>query len=82
MYGAVRGDVAGKDPALAQAIQQGFDGILSFIDRVDLREKKSGGKMTVAEVDELGEQAKQKADKLVPQVEQAAAILEVTPVGA
>ena len=82
MYGAVRGDVAGKDPALAQAIQQGFDGILSFIDRVDQREKKSGGKMTVAEVDELGEQAKQKADKLVPQVEQAAAILQVTPVGA
>lgn len=82
MYGAVQNEVAGKDPALAHSIQQGFDGVLAFIDRVDRREKKSGGRMTVAEVDELAEQAKQKADKLVPQVEQAAAILEVRPTGA
>jgi imelysin len=77
MFDAVRPEVASKDPALANSIKRGFDGILSFIDRVDRREKKSGGAMTPAEVDELGEQAKQKADKLVPQVEQAAAIIDI-----
>jgi hypothetical protein len=38
--------------------------------------------MTPPEVDELGEQAKQKADKLVPQVEQAAALLDLSASGA
>ncbi len=79
LYGAVRQDVAGKDPALASSIQHGFNGILTFIDRVEYREKKAGTAMTAAEVDELGEQAKQKADKLVPQVEQAAAIVQAAP---
>jgi hypothetical protein len=51
--------------------------VLSFVDRVDEREKKAKGQITVAEIDELSNQAKQKADKLVPQVEQAAAILSV-----
>ena len=82
MYSAVRKEVASKDVALANSIQQGFDGILAFIDRVEEREKKAGGSMTGAEVDELAEQAKQKADKLVPQVEQAAAILEIQAAGA
>jgi imelysin len=82
LYGAVRSEVAAKDSALASSIQRGFDGILSFIDRVALREKKAGAQMTPAEIDELGEQAKQKADKLVPQVEQAAAILDVNLSGA
>ncbi len=81
LYGAVREEVGAKDPALANSIQRGFDGILAFIERVDRREKKEGAALTPAEVDELGEQAKQKADKLVPQVEQAAAILEVTGAG-
>ncbi|MEP6937750.1 MAG: imelysin family protein [Chthoniobacterales bacterium] len=79
LYRAVQQEVAGKDPALASSIERGFDGILAFIDRVERREKKAGTEMTAAEVDELGEQAKQKADKLVPQVEQAAAILELQP---
>ncbi len=77
LYGAVYPEVATKDPALANSIRGGFDGILAFIDRVDRREKKAGAVMTPAEVNELGEQAKQKADKLVPQVEQAAALLEL-----
>ncbi len=77
LYSAVRQEVATKDPALANSIQRGFDGILAFIERVDRREKKAGTTMAPAEIDELGEQAKQKADKLVPQVEQAAAILDV-----
>jgi Imelysin len=82
LYGAVHAKVAGKDPALANSIQRGFEGILAFIDRVDQREKKAGAVITPAEVDELGEQAKQKADKLVPQVEQAAALLDLTTTGA
>jgi hypothetical protein len=82
LYGAVHSQVAAKDLALANSIQRGFDGILAFIDRVDQREKKAGAAMTPAEVDELGEQAKQKADKLVPQVEQAAALLDLTMTGA
>jgi hypothetical protein len=82
LYGAVHANVAGKDPALAKSIQRGFADILAFIDRVDQREKKAGAVMTPAEVDELGEQAKQKADKLVPQVEQAAALLDLTATGA
>lgn len=82
LYGAVHTKVAGKDPALANSIRRGFEDILAFIDRVDQREKKAGAVMTPAEVDELGEQAKQKADKLVPQVEQAAALLDLTTTGA
>jgi hypothetical protein len=82
LYGAVHAKVVEKDPALANSIQRGFEGILAFIDRVDEREKKAGAVMTPAEVDELGEQAKQKADKLVPQVEQAAALLDLTTPGA
>jgi hypothetical protein len=82
LYNAVNSQVAAKDPALASSIQRGFDEILAFIDRVDARERKAGGKMVAAEIDELGDQAKQKADKLVPQVEQAAAILDVKITGA
>jgi hypothetical protein len=82
LYGAVHAKVAAKDPALAKSIQRGFEDILAFIDRVDQREKKAGAIMTPAEVDELGEQAKQKADKLVPQVEQAAALLDLSTSGA
>jgi hypothetical protein len=82
LYGAVHAKVAAKDPALAKSIQHGFEDILAFIDRVDQREKKAGAIMTPAEVDELGEQAKQKADKLVPQVEQAAALLDLSTSGA
>src|SRR5439155_23348451 len=79
LYGAVNDQVATKDPALAHSIEHGFTGILQFIDRVDAREKKSGAAISGPEIDELAEQAKQKADKLVPQVEQAAAIVGVNP---
>jgi hypothetical protein len=82
LYGAVHAEVKAKDPALAASIRHGFDGILAFIERVDRREKKAGTTMVPAEVDELGEQAKQKADKLVPQVEQAAALLDLKAAGA
>jgi hypothetical protein len=77
LYGAVRSQVAAKDAALDLSIQRNFDGILAFIDRVNQREQKAGATMAPAEIDELGEQAKQRANKLVPQVEQAAAILDL-----
>src|SRR2546423_5490225 len=77
LYGAVNNEVAAKDSALANSIERGFKEILQFIDRLAAREKKSGGAITGAVIDELAEQAKQKADKLVPQVEQAAAIVGV-----
>jgi hypothetical protein len=77
LYAAVQPQVEKKDKALAKSIQGSFEDVLSFVDRVDEREKKAKGQITVAEIDELSNQAKQKADKLVPQVEQAAAILSV-----
>jgi hypothetical protein len=80
LYKAVEPQVQTKDVALAKAISRGFTDILSFIDRVDAREKKA--RITVPEIDELGTQAKEKADKLVPQVEQAAAVLEIKVQGA
>lgn len=75
LYQAVEPQVLEKDKALARAISRGLTDILSFIDRVDAREKK--GAITAPEIDELGNQAKEKADKLVPQVEQAAAVLDI-----
>jgi len=81
LYDAVNDRVKGRDPALAKAIKQGFTGILAFIDRVDAREKKAAGKISAAEIDELAAQAKEKSDKLVPQVEQAAAILNIKIAG-
>ena len=80
LYKAVEPQVQTKDTALAKAISRGFGDILAFIDRVDAREKK--GKISIPQIDELGSQAKEKADKLVPQIEQAAAILAVKVQGA
>ena len=81
LYDAVHPQVQTKDPALAKSIKAGFASILAFIDRVEAREKKAGGKLTPAEIEELTAQAREKSDKLVPQVEQAAAILEIKLAG-
>lgn len=75
LYRAVHANVERQDAALARAIDRGFHDILSFIDRVEAREKKR--EITAAEIDELGNKAREKADKLVPQVEQAAAVLQI-----
>lgn len=75
IYRAILPQVQVKDAALAKSITSGFTGIMSFIDRVEAREKM--GRITEAQIDELGNQAKARADKLVPQVEQAAAMLQV-----
>lgn len=75
LYRAVDPAVEKKDGALAKSIGHGFADILSFIDRVEAREKKV--RITDVEIEELTARAKARADKLVPQVEQAAALLDL-----
>lgn len=75
LYDGVRSQVAAKDPALARAIEGRFKDILAFIDRLAAREKR--GKITAGEIEGLTVQAKEKADSLVPQIEQAAALLGI-----
>jgi len=72
MYDAVEARVAEKDKALAKAVGMGFRDITRFIDLIEKREKS--GDLKAAEIDELGAQAKEKTDKLVPQIEQSAAV--------
>ena len=79
MYKAVKGDLAEKDKALAKSINLGFNDILNFLDLLDKREK--AGKITASEIDELAEQAKEKTDKLVPQIEQGSALLGFNKAG-
>jgi hypothetical protein len=74
MYQAVDPEVAAKDAALAKSINKGFTGITSFLDKIDAREK--AGEITLAEIDEMASQAKAHTDKLVPQIEQAQALVE------
>ncbi len=76
MYEAVDTRVAEKDKALAKAASNGFDEILTFLDRLAEREKKDT--MSAAEIDELANQAKAKTDQLVPQIKQAAALLAIS----
>jgi hypothetical protein len=74
MYQAVDPAVAEKDAALAKAINNGFQGIASFLDKIDAREK--AGDIQLAEIDEMASQAREHTDKLVPQIEQAQALVE------
>lgn len=69
MFKAVAGEVEGKDKALATSVATGFDDIFSFLDKIAVREK--AGDLTLAEIDEMATQAKDRTDKLVPQIEQA-----------
>lgn len=72
MYEAVEKDVAEKDPALAKSVRSEFTGIMAFLDKIETRENQ--GTIKEAEIDELATQAKEKTDKLVPQIEQSAAV--------
>ena len=75
MFEAVEGEVAEKDKSLAKSVDLGFKGIMSFLDTIEKREKQ--GEIKGAEIDELATQAKEKTDKLVPQIEQSAAVVGV-----
>lgn len=79
MYGAVRQAVAEKDKALAKSTALGFEEILAFLDALEKREGK--GAIKAAEIEELARQAKEKTDKLVPQIEQGAALAGVSTAG-
>ncbi len=79
MYDAVQNEVAAKDPALAKATKQGFDGILAFLKL--LQEREQEGTIRPAEIDELATQAREKTDKLVPQIEQGAALAGIGTAG-
>ena len=72
MYEAVEKGVAAKDKALAKSVSSGFKEIMAFLDKIEAREKQ--GEIKGAEIDELATQAKEKTDKLVPQIEQSAAV--------
>lgn len=74
-YAAVKPNVEARDKALATSIDTGFKNMLSFIDQVAEKEKKAGKAITPAQIDELAAQAKEMADKLVPQIDQASAIV-------
>jgi Imelysin len=79
MYEAVEKSVAEKDKSLAKSVSSGFKGIMSFLDKIENREKQS--EIESAEIDELATQAKEKTDKLVAQIEQSAAVTGVKITG-
>jgi|GEM_PF-991046 hypothetical protein len=64
-----------KNSGLADQLKYEYDNIISFIDRVEQRDAKSGYKMSIPEIEELAEQAKTMTDQLQPQLRQMAAIL-------
>jgi Imelysin len=75
MYDAVEKQVAEKDKSLAKSVDAGFKGIMGFLDKIEKRENQ--GEIKGPEIDELATQAKEKTDKLVPQIEQSAAVVGV-----
>jgi hypothetical protein len=80
MYRAVESGVKPKDQALARTIDTGFKDIFAFLDDIEAREKHSSN-LKPAVIDELADQAKNKTDKLVPQIKQAAALAGVKIAG-
>jgi hypothetical protein len=64
-----------KNPGLADQLQYEYANIISFIDRVEARDAKSGYKMSIPAIEELAQQAKTITDQLQPQLRQMAAIL-------
>ncbi|MBV9127667.1 MAG: hypothetical protein JO117_06215 [Verrucomicrobia bacterium] len=66
-----------KDPALAARLKSEYADIMNFIARVDERERRSGGKITAAQIEELAHQAKSLTDQLSPHLRQMAAVLNL-----
>ncbi|HVU28095.1 MAG TPA: hypothetical protein VHG71_10220 [Verrucomicrobiae bacterium] len=64
-----------KNPGLADQLKYEYDNIISFIDRVEARDKQSGYKLSIPAIEELAQQAKTMTDQLQPQLRQMAAIL-------
>jgi hypothetical protein len=72
LFDSVKEKVASKDRALAKSVDVGFAGIMKYIDQIEKREK--AGSLKAQEIEELGSQAKQKTDQLVPKIEQCSAL--------
>jgi hypothetical protein len=64
-----------KNPGLADQLKYEYANIISFIDRVEERDRQSGYKMSIPAIEELAEEAKTMTDQLQPQLRQMAAIL-------
>lgn len=75
-YNAIMPELATKDAALAKRLQHDYATIISFIDRVDARERK-GSKLTIQEIEEMAFQAKALTDQLVPKLKQVVAIMNL-----
>ncbi len=74
---AILPQVQSRDPALASQLKYEYDGIMSFLQRVDDRDKRSGGKMSIPQIEELALQAKTLTDQLDPHLHQLAAVLNL-----
>ncbi|MEO8206436.1 MAG: hypothetical protein ABI615_09670 [Chthoniobacterales bacterium] len=61
--------------ALADQLKYEYEGIMSFINRVDSRDKANGGKMSIAEIEEMAYQAKTLTDQIAPHLKQMIVIL-------
>jgi hypothetical protein len=69
--------IQGQNPALAKQLKYEYDGILGFLQRVDDRDKRSGGKLSIPQIEELALQAKTLTDQLDPHLRQLAAVLNL-----
>jgi hypothetical protein len=69
--------IEGQNAALAKQLKYEYDGILGFLQRVDQRDKSSGGKMSIPQIEELALQAKTLTDQLDPHLRQLAAVLNL-----
>jgi hypothetical protein len=72
---AITPQLESKNPGLAEQLRFEYANIVSFIDRVEQRDAKSGYRMSIPAIEELAEQAKTMTDQLQPQLRQMAAIL-------
>lgn len=73
LFQSVASEVNDKDAALEASVTSGYDQIQAFLD--DLAEREKGGNISAPLIEELASQAKEKTDKLVPQIQQASALV-------
>jgi len=74
---AILPELRQKNPALADQLKFEYQSIMNFLDRVDSRDKANGGKMSVAEIEEMAYQAKALTDQIAPHLKQMIVILNL-----
>ncbi len=72
---AILPQLQSKNPGLADQLKYEYANIISFIDRVEARDRQSSYRLSIPAIEELAEQAKTLTDQLQPQLRQMAAIL-------